>query len=79
MGGWLFFALLVFLAGLALQESARKAQAQLEERRRRQAERDAERKAELARIRAILNPPRPGLILPEGFRDPRQTPDARRP
>ena len=30
MGGWLFFALLVFLAGLALQESARKAQAQRE-------------------------------------------------
>lgn len=79
MGGWLFFALLVFLAGLALQESARKAQAQREETRRRQAERKAERKAELARIRAILNPPRPGLILPEGFRDPRQTPDARRP
>ena len=79
MGGWLFFALLVFLAGLALQESARKAQAQLEERRRRQAERDAERKAELARIRAILNPPRPALILPEDFRDPRQAPDARRP
>ena len=79
MGGWLLFALLVFLAGLALQESARKAQAQLEERRRRQAERDAERKAELTRIRAILNPPRPALILPEDFRDPRQTPDARRP
>ena len=75
MGGWLFFALLVFLAGLALQESAPQAQAQREETRRRQ----AERKAELTRIRAILNPPRPALILPEGFRDPRQAPDTRRP